>query len=60
MFVVEEEYVCFDVPQGCFHCAEVCELIGLLILYEIEKINIFQQNKFGLYRDDGLAIVQSK
>ena len=35
----------------------VCELVGLLILYEIEKENIFEQNKFGICRDDDLAIV---
>ena len=37
----------FDIPQGSFHDAEVCELIGLTILYEIEKENVFEQNKFG-------------
>ena len=50
----------FDIPQGSFHDAEVGELVGLLILNEIEKENIFTQNKFGIYRDDGLAIVESK
>jgi len=50
----------FDVPQGSYHGAELCELVGLLILYEIEKENIFEKNKFGLYRDDGLAIVECK
>ena len=50
----------FDIPQGSFHGAEVCELVGLLILNEIEKENIFEQNKFGIYRDDGLAIVETK
>ena len=43
-----------------FHGAEVCELVGLLILYEIEKGNIFEKNKFGIYRDDDLAFVESK
>ena len=28
----------------------------MLILYKIEKENIFEKNKFGLYRDDGLAL----
>ena len=50
----------FDVPQESYHGAEICELVGLLILYEIEKENIFEKNKFGLYRDDGLAIVECK
>ena len=46
--------------QGSFQIAEVCELVGVLILYELENENIFQQNKFGINRDDGLAIVESK
>ena len=50
----------FDITQGSFHGAEVCGLVGLRILYEIEKENIFEQNKFGIYRDDGLAIVENK
>ena len=50
----------FDIPQGSFRGAEVCKLVGLIILYEIEKENIFQQNKFEIYIDDGLAIVESK
>ena len=50
----------FDIPLGSFHGAEVCELVGLLILKEIEKDNIIEQNKLGIYRDDGLAIEESK
>ena len=50
----------FDIPQGSFHGAEVCELVGLLILNEIEKENIFEQNKFGFCRDDGFAVVETK
>ena len=42
----------FDILQGSFHSAEVCELVGLLILNEIEKENIFEQNKFEIFRDD--------
>ena len=50
----------FGIPQGSFHGAEVCELVGLLILNEIEKENTFKQKKFGIYRNDGLAIVETK
>ena len=50
----------FDVPQGSFHGAEVCELVGLLLLHAIENENIFERNKFGIFRDDGLSIVKSK
>ena len=40
----------FDLPQGSYHGSEICELVGLLILYEIEKENNFEKNKFGLHR----------
>ena len=50
----------FDVPQGSFHGAEVCELVGLLLLHAKEKENIFERNKFELFRDGDIAIVQSK
>ena len=50
----------FDVPQGSFHGAEVCELVGLLLLHAIEKENIFERNKFGIFRDDGISVVKSK
>ena len=47
-------------PQRSFHGAEVCELVGLLLQLAIENENIFKMNKFGFFRDDGLAIVKSK
>lgn len=46
---------CFDVPQGSFVGAEISELIGLHILYEINKV--VHINNHGLYRDDSLMIV---
>ena len=49
----------FDVPQGIFHGAEVCELVVLLLLYAIEKENIFKRSKFEIFRVVGLAIVKS-
>ena len=42
----------FDVPMGCFDGAEVCELVGTFIL------NRLKNNRFGLYRDDGLAVIK--
>lgn len=45
----------FDVPQGSFVRAEISELIGLHILYEINKV--VHINNHGLYRDDSLMIV---
>ena len=37
----------FDILQGSFYGVEVWELKELLILYKIEKENIFEQIKFG-------------
>ena len=46
----------FDVPMGCFDGAEICELVGSLILTKL--CNVLQRENVGLYRDDGLAIVK--
>ena len=48
----------FDVAMGSFHGAEVCDLLGLFILAEIAKI--LKKGWYGLYRDDGLAIVDCR
>ena len=43
----------FDVTMGAYHGAEVCELVGL---YIIDQMNAkFPNINFGLYRDDGLG-----
>ena len=39
--------------MGSYDGAEICELVGLFILYRIGEI--FEQANLGLYRDDGLA-----
>ena len=44
----------FDVTMSSFDGAEVCELVGLYIIYILT--NRFNNNDIGLYRDDGLAI----
>lgn len=43
----------FDVTMGSFDGAEICELVGLLILDELRSE--FRNDCIGLYRDDGLA-----
>ena len=43
-----------DVPMGCFDGVEVCELAVTFMLNKLK--NVFQNNTFGLYRDDGLAV----
>ena len=51
----------FDVLPGSFHSMEVCELVGMFLLHAIEKEKkIFERNKFGIYRDESLAIVKCK
>ena len=49
---VKKENENFDVAQGAFDSAEVCELVGLFLLSQMSHLNINP----GLYRDDGLAI----
>ena len=39
-----------------FDGGEVCELVGTFILNKLK--NVFQNNTFGLYRDDGLAVIK--
>ena len=47
---------CFDVTMGSYDGAEVCELVGLLILNNLS--NLVAKNDAGLYRDDGLIVVR--
>ena len=37
--------------------AEVCELVGIFILYQLSRIYI--KNVIGLYRDDGLTVFRN-
>ena len=52
---IEKGLELFDVTMGTFDVAEICELVGLFILYKFQQLN--KINNFGLYRDDGLAVV---
>ena len=45
-----------NVPMRCFDGAEVCELVGSFILNKLKTV--FQNNTFGLYRDNGLAVIK--
>ena len=47
----------FDVPMGCYDGAEVCELVGSYLLKKVSSI--VDKKSIGLYRDDGLAILQN-
>ena len=44
----------FDVTQGSYDGAEVCELVGLFLLSQLTQLNI----NVGIYRDDGLCVVR--
>ena len=43
--------------MGSFDGAEICELIGLYLLDKLS--NITGKNQIGLYRDDGLALIDN-
>ena len=45
----------FDVTMGSFDGTEVCELVGL---YTLNKLREKLGNNIGLYRDDGLALIE--
>ena len=42
----------FDVTMGSYDGAEICELVGLYLLSQLQNLNI----NVGPYRDDGLAV----
>ena len=46
----------FDVIEGSFDGAEVCELVGLYLLNQLR--NIITNGSVGVYRDHGLAVVR--
>ena len=48
----------FDVTMGAYDGAEVCELVGNYLLYELSKL--YEKKDIGLYRDDGLAVFKNK
>ena len=43
--------------MGAYDDAEVCELVGIFILYQLSRI--YNINSIGLYRDDGLAVFRN-
>ena len=59
LFSIEEHWIkrndneMFDVTMGSYDGAEICELVGLLILYRLGQL--FNNANNELYRDDGLA-----
>ena len=47
----------FDVTEGSYDGAEICELVGLYLLSKLQSI--FKSGSVGCYRDDGLAVVKN-
>ena len=43
--------------MGAYNGAEVCELVGIFILYQLSRK--YNKNNIGLYRDDGLAVFKN-
>ena len=48
---------CFDVTMGSYDGAEICELVGTHLLSLLA--NTIDKKDCGLYRDDGLIILQN-
>ena len=44
----------FDVPMGAYDGAEVCDIVGLFLLSELEKLKL--NAAIGGYKDDNLAV----
>ena len=47
----------FDVTMGSFDGAEICEILGLYLLSKLAVL--LGKENVGLYRDDGLAVINS-
>ena len=48
----------FGVTMGAYDGAEVCELIGIFLLFQLSEL--FNRINLGLYRDDGLGVLENK
>ena len=46
-----------DVPMGCFDGAEICELMGIYNLHQLQ--NVMRKENASLYRDDSLCILRN-
>ena len=46
----------FDVAMGSYDGAEVCELVGIFLLFELNSL--IDISTHGLYRDDGLILLE--
>ena len=46
--------------MGSYHGAEICELVGLYILYNLTEDEIINKSNCGFFRDGGLLIVKKR
>ena len=56
--LIKKESGLFDVTMGAYDVAEVCELVGSFLLYQLS--DKYNKNDIGLYRDDDLAVSKNK
>ena len=56
-WVKKGENPTFDVTMGSYDGAETCDLVGLYMLNKLSRI--LKSTNIGLYRDDGLAVVEN-
>ena len=54
----ETKMYLIDVPMGSFFGAELCDLIRFYALNHLKCL--YKDNEIGLYRDDGLTIIEKK
>ena len=54
---IKKDNSSFDVTMGSFDGAEICEIVGLYLLNKLS--NLLGNENVGLYRDDGLAAINS-
>ena len=55
---IKKEMGLFGVTMGAYDGAEVCELVGSSLLYQLS--NKYNKKNIGLYRDDDLAVLKNK
>ena len=54
---VKKDKSSFDVTMRSFDGAEICKIVGLYLLDKLS--NLLGKENVGLYRDDGLAAINS-
>ena len=46
--------------MGSYIGAQIFNKLGLFLLNKIKTLETFKNGEFGVFRDDGLAVIQSK